>query len=75
MYESCCKCFGKLALKDSWYGLHQRCFKDWFNLQDVGHFLDLVARSQSQAPQENQMANISFFQADGLSKKDLYISL
>ncbi len=61
MHTSCCKCFEKLALKNSWYGLHENCFKDWFSLPSVSHFLDLVARSQSQAPQENQMANISFF--------------
>ena len=61
MQLSCCKCLKKLALEDSWYGLHKNCFKDWFCLQEVSHFLDLVARSQSQAPQENQMANISFF--------------
>jgi hypothetical protein len=61
MHTSCCKCFEKLALEDSWYGLHKNCFKNWFCLQDVSHFLDLVTRSQSQAPQENQMANISFF--------------
>jgi len=61
MHTSCCKCFEKLALEDSWYGLHKNCFKDWFCLQDVSYFLDLIARSQSQAPQENQMANISFF--------------
>ena len=47
--------------EDSWYGLHKNCFKDWFGLPSGSHFLDLVARSQSQAPQENQMANISFF--------------
>lgn len=62
MNTFCCKCFEKLALEDSWYGLHKNCFKDWFGLPNTSHFLDLVARSQSQAPQEeNHTANISFF--------------
>lgn len=61
MYTFCCKCFEKLVLEDSWYGLHKNCFKDWFGLPHTSYFLDLVARSQSQAPQENHTANISFF--------------
>ena len=61
MHASCCRCFEKLVLEESWYGLHKHCFKDWFGLSEVSHFLDLVTRSQSQAPQENQTANISFF--------------
>lgn len=61
MHVACCKCFEKLDLEDSWYGLHESCFKDWFDLLEAGHFLDLVVRSQSQAPQENHPANISFF--------------
>jgi hypothetical protein len=61
MNTFCCKCLENLVLEDSWYGLHKSCFKEWFDLLDASHFLDLIARSQSQAPQENQMANISFF--------------
>src|ERR1700722_17242610 len=62
MNTFCCKCFEKLTLEDSWYGLHKNCFKDWFGLPNTSHFLDLVARYQSQAPQEeNHTANISFF--------------
>ncbi len=61
MYKCCCKCFKDLAFEESWYGLHKNCFKDWFSLSEVYQFLDLVARSQSQLPQENQAANISFF--------------
>lgn len=61
MHTSCCKCFEKLTYEDSWYGLHKNCFKNWFGSPDVSHFLDLVSRSQSQAPQENLTANISFF--------------
>jgi len=47
MQISCCKCFQELAPEESWYGLHTGCFKECFDLPDAGHFLDLVARSQS----------------------------
>ena len=57
----CCKCFQALLGEESWYGLHKNCFKKCFDLLDVDHFSDLVARSQSQAPTDNEMANISFF--------------
>lgn len=60
-YLPCCKCFAPLSEEDSWYGLHKNCFKEWFNLPKASPFLDLVIRSQSQAAQENQAANISFF--------------
>lgn len=59
MNTVCCKCFGKLALEDSWYGLHKNCFKDWFSLPNTSHFLDLVARSQSQAPKKKTTLQIS----------------
>ena len=26
----CCKCLRELDYEDSWYGLHKKCFKDWF---------------------------------------------
>jgi hypothetical protein len=61
MHLSCCKCFTELNDGNSWHGLHENCFKDWFGLPEASPFLDLVVRSQSQAPQENQAANISFF--------------
>lgn len=59
--HSCCKCAAELTVDKSWYGLHQNCFEKWFNLPSATQFLDLVARSQSQAPQEDLAANISFF--------------
>lgn len=61
MLFPCCKCFRELANEDSWYGLHKNCFTDWYGLSEASEFLDLVVRSQSQAPQENYAANISFF--------------
>jgi hypothetical protein len=63
MQHPCCRC-GQVVLNDekSWYGLHEHCFKTWFDLNEVGEFLDLVVRSQSQAPEkEKKGANISFF--------------
>ncbi|MBA3604069.1 MAG: HipA domain-containing protein [Parachlamydiaceae bacterium] len=50
-----------MATEDTWYGLHKNCFKEWFGVEEASKFLDLVVRSQSQAPTENYMANISFF--------------
>lgn len=61
MYTTCCRCQKLLIDKESWYGLHKSCFKEWFGLPKASQFLDLVARSQSLAPQETQAANISFF--------------
>ena len=61
MHTSCCKCLTKLIYEESWYGLYKSCFKEWFGLPEASQFLDLIVRSQSQAPQENQAANISFF--------------
>jgi hypothetical protein len=62
MQTSCCQCHKQfLGDEKPWYGLHKSCFKQWFDLREVSEFLDLVARSQSQAPRENQVANISFF--------------
>jgi hypothetical protein len=61
MHTFCCKCFKELSVEDSWYGLHKNCFKVWFDIEKASQFLDLVVRSQSQAPTENYMANISFF--------------
>lgn len=56
----CCKCFKELDPKESWYGLHKDCFKKCFCLPNASQFLDIAARSQSQAPQESQ-SNFSFF--------------
>lgn len=61
MRLSCCKCHKPLANEQTWYGLHQSCFKEWFSLDEASEFLDLIARSQSQVPQQTQEANISFF--------------
>jgi hypothetical protein len=58
----CCYCHQPLSSNEEpCYGLHNRCFKEWFGLREDCKFLDLIARSQSQAPQENQRLNISFF--------------
>lgn len=62
METSCCLCHKPLFNEEEpWYGLHKICFKKCFALHEVSEFLDLAARSQSQAAQENQGINISFF--------------
>lgn len=61
MAKSCYKCNEQITDVDSSYGLHKTCFKKWFCLNEVGEFLDIASRSQSQAPLENQEGNISFF--------------
>lgn len=61
MHLLCCKCFKELSFGQSWYGLHKNCFNKWFDLSKESQFLDIVARSQSQAPTENYGINISFF--------------
>lgn len=59
---SCCQCRKSFTTKEKlFYGLHTQCFKELFKLREASEFLDLVARSQSQAPQEYQGMNISFF--------------
>lgn len=59
MTNICCYCQeAMLQSEQSWYGLHQKCFQLWFDLREVSSFLDLAARSNSQAPQEK---NFSFF--------------
>lgn len=61
----CCKCLKRLYPEESWYGLHTTCFAQWFHLPEARQFIDLVARSQSLAPQvvpqDDQMAPVSFF--------------
>lgn len=62
MQTSCCHCYGQLLTDEQpWYGLHQNCFKELFGLTEIIEFADLVARSQSQAPEEHKERNISFF--------------
>lgn len=61
MNTACCKCRTELTREESWYGLHKNCFKECFGLDEPTQFADLAVRSQSQAPQEHQVANISFF--------------
>ncbi len=58
----CCQCHkGISENEDRWYGLHKKCFIKVFGLAKLVEFRDLVARSQSQIPQEAPGRNISFF--------------
>jgi hypothetical protein len=59
MTQQCYKCKGELAPQDAWYGLHPACFTEWFKLSTVCDFLDLVIRSRSHAPSEDDL--VSFF--------------
>lgn len=63
MEIACCHCRAPFLKEDEpWYGLHKKCFQECFGLSRLIEFSDLVARSQSHAPQEERKtANISFF--------------
>lgn len=47
--------------EDFRYGLHKKCFKEWFGTDE--DFIDLIARSQSTPPRPESLGpkNISFF--------------
>jgi hypothetical protein len=57
----CLKCRQSLNEKDVWYGLHKKCFKQWFDLNQLEEFLDVAVRSQSQILPGVQGKNSSFF--------------
>ncbi|MBS0638062.1 MAG: hypothetical protein JSS12_11175, partial [Verrucomicrobia bacterium] len=58
----CFKCAAQRADGDNVYGLHTTCFLEWFGLSQIHEFLDITAKSQSQAPTEDkQTPNSSFF--------------
>lgn len=47
--------------EEKWYGLHKNCFIEWFGLPALLQFSDIIPRSQSLIPLENQGTNTSFF--------------
>lgn len=57
----CCRCNKAVANEENWYGLHRLCFTEWFDLPELSHFSDIIPRSQSLVPLENQGKNTSFF--------------
>ena len=57
----CCKCKKPLLDDDKLYGLHKNCFMEWFALEELCEFSDIIPRSQSQVPLENHAKNASFF--------------
>ncbi len=48
MEKLCYKCNTKIPKDLSVYGLHELCFKDWFNLTSVESFTDIAAQAQQQ---------------------------
>ncbi len=58
---TCCKCKEYLDKEEKWYGLHEKCFVNWFDLSKPNHFLDIIPRSPSLAPLEEHGKNASFF--------------
>lgn len=61
MKKSCLKCKNSIESETDWHGLHHDCFREWFQLNQLLHFEDIAARSQSQIPRENGAINTSFF--------------
>lgn len=57
----CCRCRMSISDEHGLYGLHERCFTDWFNLSECCSFSDMIPRSQSFAPFDSQGKNTSFF--------------
>lgn len=59
--EICCRCKKTMVEEEEWYGLHKNCFIEWFDLPVLLQFSDIIPRSQSLIPLENQEINTSFF--------------
>lgn len=60
MKKVCCKC-SEILSEDNHYGLHPRCFAEWFNTPNALNFTDLILRTQSQIPIDQEREHISFF--------------
>ena len=60
----CFKCLSTLGESGVIYGLHERCFKEWFQLSSVLEFRSLVRRrsASDSAPYSSSSQNDSFFQ-------------
>lgn len=59
--STCCRCRKTVDDEEKWYGLHQKCFVEWFGLSELTQFSDIIPRSQASAPLENHGKNTSFF--------------
>lgn len=57
----CCRCGKSIEEKECHYGLHTKCFIDWFLLSEPNYFSDIIPRSQSLAPFDDHGKNTSFF--------------
>ncbi len=56
----CCHCHEELLTGDSWYGLHNQCFRRTFHKEPL-EFLDVAIRNLSQTPIGKSSFNSSFF--------------
>ncbi|NGX63862.1 MAG: hypothetical protein KR126chlam6_01280, partial [Candidatus Anoxychlamydiales bacterium] len=61
MEKRCFKCNYEISNKESWYGLHPECFKQWFKVSSLDKFQNIISRKQSDEPLFNKAMNSSFF--------------
>lgn len=59
--NTCCRCRKTVIDEEKWYGLHKKCFVEWFGLSELDQFSNIVPRSQASPPPENHGKNTSFF--------------
>ncbi|KPK32255.1 MAG: hypothetical protein AMS24_04620 [Chlamydiae bacterium SM23_39] len=59
MKKKCFKCNRPIKSNKTWYGLHNECFKKWFNLSSLEKFENIIARKRSDF--SNEFINSSFF--------------
>ncbi len=61
MEKRCFKCNCETSNKESWYGLHPECFKQWFKLSSLEKFQNIISRRHSDETLFNKAINSSFF--------------
>ncbi len=58
----CLKCQTQLLTDDhSHYGLHPKCFMEWFNISDLAEFISLRPHTVSDKSENQTLYNTSFF--------------
>lgn len=61
----CLKCLQSVNKKDSFYGLHKECFLEWFRLEQLSEFMDVVRKDSDSGGVDSEDLrefNSSFFQ-------------
>lgn len=61
----CFKCSQSVMKNDSFYGLHKKCFLEWFGLEQLSEFMDVVRKDSDSENVEMESFgeyNSSFFQ-------------